>query len=114
MAVINEEFLAVLKDLRNWVRVATHLHVRKALEEALPDMKSRTAYQMFDGENSFDVIRVACKLSPNAVVALSTKCMALGLMETNADKKKIRLFDLNTFGLLSEKSSQSSRKANGD
>ncbi len=98
----DDQLLLVIKEIRTWVRVATYQTVRKALEEALPDAKSRAAYQMFDGQVSFDKIRVACKLSPNAVVALTARCLALGLMETNPDKKRVRLFDLRNFGLLDE------------
>jgi hypothetical protein len=35
-----------------------------------------------------------------AVVALAARCTSLGLMSTNTDKKRARLFDLNHFGLL--------------
>ena len=58
----------------------------------------RAAYQMFDGTVSVDQVRAACKMSPNAVVALTpTRCVAMGLMEANEQKKRVRLFDLNDF-----------------
>jgi hypothetical protein len=79
------------------------------LEEALPDAKSRAAYQMFDGTASVDQVRTSCKMSPNAVVALTVRCIAMGLMEANADKKRVRLFDLNDFGLLPQRGSDSGR-----
>jgi len=94
--------LAVLTDIRNWIRAASHRPVLLLLEEALPDAKSRAAYQMFDGSTTAEQVRVACKLSPNSVVALSNKCVALGLMEVGANKKRRRLFDLRDFGLLSD------------
>ncbi|MCX7008896.1 MAG: hypothetical protein NTY53_16900 [Kiritimatiellaeota bacterium] len=94
--------LAVLTDIRNWIRAAAHRPVKTLLEEALPDEKSRTAYQMFDGTVPFEKVRTECKMSPNAVVALTARCVAMGLMETNADKKRVRLFDLRDFGLISE------------
>lgn len=92
--------LAVLIDIRKWIRAAAHRPVRAMLEEALPDAKSRIAYQMFDGTASVDQVRIACKMSPNAVVALTSRCIAMGLMEANSDKKRVRLFDLADFGLL--------------
>jgi hypothetical protein len=98
----DEQLLAVLMDIRNWIRAAAHRPVQAMLEEALPDAKSRAAYQMFDGTVSVDQIRTACKMSPNAVVALAARCVSMGLMETNADKRRVRLFDLNDFGLLPE------------
>jgi hypothetical protein len=98
----DDELLVVLKDIRNWIRAAAHRPVKAILEEALPDAKSRAAYQMFDGSGSIEQIRAACKMSPNAVVALTARCIAMGLMEAKADKKRIRLFDLNDFGLLAE------------
>ena len=98
----DDRLLAVLTDIRNWIRAAAHHPVQAMLEEALPDAKSRSAYQMFDGTASVDQVRTACKMSPNAVVALTTRCVAMGLMEANADKRRVRLFDLNDFGLLSE------------
>ncbi|WP_311029411.1 hypothetical protein [Mesorhizobium koreense] len=94
-----EQVLQVLVELRNWVRAAAHGQVRVALEAALPDAKSRMAYQMFDGTATVAQIRIACKMSPNAVVALGNHCASLGLMGINADRKRVRLFDLNDFGL---------------
>jgi hypothetical protein len=98
----DDELLVVLKDIRNWIRAAAHRPVQALLEEALPDAKSRAAYQMFDGKASVDQVRTACKMSPNAVVALTVRCVAMGLMEANADKRRVRIFDLNDFGLLTE------------
>ena len=92
--------LAVLVEIRNWIRAATHRPVQALLEEALPDAKSRSAYQMMDGTMSIQQVRTACKMSPNAVVALAGRCVALGLMEANADKRSVRLFDLVDFGLI--------------
>ncbi len=42
-------------------------------------------------------VPIACKMSPNVLVALAQKCEAMGLMETNEDKKRARLFDLTDF-----------------
>jgi len=103
----DEALLAVLTDIRNWIRAAAHHPVRVMLEEALPDAKSRAAYQMFDGTVSVEQVRAACKMSPNGVVALAARCVAMGLMQAKADKKRIRLFDLNDFGLMSENDSKS-------
>jgi hypothetical protein len=97
-----EKLLEVLVDIRNWIRAAAHGPVKTLLEAALPDEKSRTAYQMFDGTASVEQVRVACKMSPNAVVALANRCAAMGLMELNAEKKRHRLFDLADFGLIDE------------
>lgn len=106
----DEPLLAVLIDIRNWLRAAAHKPVQSLLEEALPDPKSRSAYQMFDGTVSVEQVRSACKMSPNAVVALAARCVAMGLMDTNADKRRVRLFDLNDFGLLSHDSPRGSTK----
>lgn len=102
----DDRLLAVLTDIRNWIRAAAHRPVQAMLEDALPDAKSRAAYQMFDGTASADKVRIACKMSPNAVVALAARCVAMGLMEVNADKKRARLFDLNDFGLIAENTSK--------
>jgi hypothetical protein len=106
----DENLLAVLTDIRNWLRAAAHRPVRAMLEEALPDTKSRAAYQMFDGTASIEQVRTACKMSPNAVVALTARCVAMGLMEANADKRRVRLFDLNDFGLLPDSDSKAGGK----
>ncbi len=98
----DEQLLSVLVDIRNWIRAAAHRPVQMMLEEALPDAKSRAAYQMFDGSTSVEQVRTACKMSPNVVVALTSRCVSMGLMEVNSDKRRVRLFDLNDFGLLSE------------
>lgn len=96
----DEKILAVLTDIRNWIRAASFTSVRSLLETALPDAKSRAAYQMLDGSASVEQVRVACKMSPNSLVALAQKCVAMGIMEVRDDKKKIRLFDLTDFGIL--------------
>jgi hypothetical protein len=96
----DDQLLAVLIDIRNWIRAGAHVPVKALLSEALPDAKSRTAYQMLDGTVSFDQVRKSCKMSPNAVVALTARCVAMGLMEAKADKRRVRLFDLRDFGLI--------------
>jgi hypothetical protein len=95
-----EKLLDVLVEIRNWIRAAAHGPVKTHLEAALPDAKSRAAYQMLNGMASMEQVRIACKMSPNALVALANRCAAMGLMETNDDKKRVRLFDLADFGLL--------------
>lgn len=93
------EHLKVLVEIRNWIRAAAHDPVRKRLESALPDPKSRAAYQMLDGTASMDQVRIACKMSPNGLLALANRCVSMGLMEVQ-DKKRIRHFDLNDFDLI--------------
>ena len=99
---MSDESLAILTEIRNWIRVSSFGSVKGLLEAALPDGKSRSAYQMMDGAASIEQIRVACKMSPNALVALAQRCTSMGLMELRADKKRVRLFDLADFGLLDE------------
>jgi hypothetical protein len=96
----DEKVLAVLTDIRNWTRAASYGSVKKLLEEALPDAKSRTAYQMLDGSSTMEQVRIACKMSPNGLLALAQRCTAMGLMEIRDDKKRVRLFDLTDFGLI--------------
>ena len=97
----DEAALTVLLEIRNWVRAASFGSVKSLLEAALPDSKSREAYQMLDGIATVKQICAACKMSPNGVVTLSQRCTAMGLMESRPDKKRVRLFDLNDFGLMS-------------
>jgi hypothetical protein len=96
----DEKVLAVLTDIRNWTRAASYGSVKKLLEEALPDAKSRTAYQMLDGSSTMEQVRIACKVSPNVLLVLAQRCTATGLMELRDDKKRVRLFDLTDFGLI--------------
>jgi len=98
----DDKLLSVLTDIRNWTRAASYSSVKALLEEALPDAKSRNAYQMLDGGSTIDQVRTACKMSPNGIVALAQRCTSMGLMELRADKKRVRLFDLVDFGLLDE------------
>ena len=95
-----EKILEALVEIRNWIRAAAHAPVKSSLEAALPDSKSRKAYQMLDGSASVEQVRIACKMSPNAVVALASLCTSMGLMEISQDKKRVRLFDLSNFGLI--------------
>src|SRR5688572_24108611 len=101
----DERVIEVLLEIRNWIRVRSWSSVRASLEAALPDTKSRAAFQMFDGNASFEQVRVACKMSPNAVVALAGRCTSLGLMEITQDKKRRKLFDLADFDLLPDAAS---------
>jgi peptidyl-tRNA hydrolase len=105
----NGEVLAVLKDIRNWTRAASHASVKAVLEAALPDSKARSAYQMLDGSTTMEQVRVACKVSPNALVALAQRCTSMGLMELTDDKRRVRLFNLNDFGLLGNVSEPNNR-----
>jgi hypothetical protein len=96
----DDKLVDVLTDIRNWVRASSYASVKDLLQEALPDAKSRNAYQLLDGSASMEQVRVACKMSPNDLVALAQKCTAMGLMETNEDKKRVRLFDLTDFNMI--------------
>ncbi len=95
----DEKILAVLTEIRNWTRAASFSSVKTLLEAALPDPKSRAAYQMLDGTATIEQVRVACKMSPNSLIALAQRCTAMGLMEAKDDKKRVRLFNLADFGL---------------
>lgn len=106
----NEEALVeLLTEIRNWIRAAAHGPVKVLLASVLPDVKTRAAYQMLDGTVSFEQVRTSCKMSPNAVVALANRCVAAGLMAVNADKKRVRLFDLADFGLINGENMTSER-----
>lgn len=96
----DEAVVDVLAEIRNWIRAAAHAPVKASLQEALPDDKSRRAYQMLDGSKSIEEVRKACKMSPNALIALANRCSSMGLMEQTQDKKRVRLFDLQDFDLL--------------
>ena len=96
----DEKLLAVLTDIRNWIRAASHSSVKALLEAAMPDAKARIAYQMTDGKTSIADIRGKCKMSPNDVVALQIRCVSMGLMEVTSENRRRRLFDLQDFGLL--------------
>lgn len=90
----------LLTEIRNWTRAASYKAVKALLEDTLKDTKSRTAYQMFDGKVSQEQVRLACKMSPNVVSALVQRCTALGLMEVRDDKRRMKLFDLSDFQLI--------------
>jgi hypothetical protein len=96
----DEKILEILAEIRNWIRATFHASVKNSLEAALPDQKSRTAYQMFDGTATTEQVRIACKISPNGLLVLAQRWTAMGLMEIRPDKKRVRLFDLTDFGLL--------------
>lgn len=98
----DDKVLAVLSDIRNWTRAAAYASVKTLLESALPDARSRTAYQMLDGSASMEQVRIICKMSPNSLLSLAQRCTAMGLMEINGEKKRVRLFDLSDFGLLKD------------
>jgi len=95
----DENSLAVLKEILNWTRVASFQSVKALLQEALPDRKSRLAFQMLDGTKTLDQVRVKCKISPNFITSLAQKCIAMGLMDVSEDKKRVRLFNLDDFDL---------------
>ncbi len=97
---MGDNSLEVLKEILNWTRAASFQSVKSLLQEALPDLKSRIAFQMLDGTKSMDQVRIACKMSPNGLGALTQRCVAMGLMEVKEDKKRVRLFDLDDFGLI--------------
>jgi len=110
----DDRLLEVLTDIRNWIRASSYASIKRSLQDALPDARSRAAYQMLDGSATVEQIRVACKVSPNFLVALSQRCTAMGLMEPRDGKKRVRLFDLAAFGLLDgiEESAKPKRGAN--
>ena len=96
----NDQLLAVMTEIRNWIRAASYESVKTLLASVLPDAKTRGAYQMTDGKTSIAEIRGNCKMSPNDVVALQNRCVSMGLMEITAENRRRRLFDLYDFNLL--------------
>jgi hypothetical protein len=92
--------LSVLVEIRDWIRASSFKSIQSLLKEALPDVQSRLAYQMFDGVVSMEQVRVASKMSPNKLVALTQRWTSMGLMEITGEKKKKKLFDLSDFGLI--------------
>jgi hypothetical protein len=110
--ISEEKFFEAVLEIRNWIRAAAYSPVKASLEVALPDAKSRMAYQMLDGSASMEQVRIACKMSPNAVVALANRCTSMGLMEARPDKKRVKLFDLSDFGLVdADKATKSGEKS---
>jgi hypothetical protein len=94
-----ETQISLLLDIRNWIRAAAYQNIKMLLQAALPDTQSRKAYQMLDGKASVDQVRIACKMSPNKLIASAQKWTSMGLMEVTLDKKRRRLFDLQDFDL---------------
>jgi hypothetical protein len=105
-----DTLVEVFKEIRNWVRAAAYGPVKALLEAELPDAKARAAYQMLDGTVSMDQVRVACKMSPNGLLALANRWAAAGLMEVNAEKKRVRLFNLADFGLIGNDEKERARR----
>ena len=105
----DETVVAVLTDIRNWIRAASYASVKTLLETALPDQKSRAAYQMLDSAATMEQMRVACKINPNGLLALAQRWTAMGLMEVKDDKKRVRLFDLADFGLITSNEQPAAR-----
>jgi hypothetical protein len=101
-AMSDERVLGLLSEIRNWIRASSYGGVKTLLETALPDEKSRSAYQMLDGSTTLEDVRKTCKMSPNSVVALAQRWTSMGIMELRGDKKRVRLFDLSDFGLMSD------------
>jgi hypothetical protein len=96
----DDSTLSVLSEIRNMIRASTYPVIKNLLTTALPDLQTRKAFQMLDGNATVEQVRVACKMSPNKLVALTQKWTSMGLMEVTADKRKRRLFDLQDFDLV--------------
>ena len=77
----NGNLIVVVTEIRDWIRAAAYNPIKASLEAVLNDSKLRQAYQMLDDTVSTEQVRKECKMSPNAVVALAQKCIAMGLME---------------------------------
>ncbi|MGC3979675.1 MAG: hypothetical protein QM808_00265 [Steroidobacteraceae bacterium] len=109
-----DRLYAVLVEMRNWIRAAAYPSVKAQLEAELSDVKHRAAYQMFDGSVTMVQVRVACKMSPNGLLALTNRWVAAGLMEVNAESKRVRLFNLSDFGMIDiETETSTESKGNG-
>jgi len=92
--------VALLTEIRNLVRASSYSAIKALLQSALPDPQSRTAYQMLDGTKTTEQVRIACKMSPNKLIASAQKWTSMGLMEFGPEKRRKRLFDLTDFGLI--------------
>ena len=92
--------IALLTEIRNWIRAASYPSIKTLLEGTLTDTQSRTAYQMLDGTATMEQVRVASKMSPNKLASLTQRWTSMGIMEFTPDKKRKRLFDLADFELI--------------
>ena len=98
--MLADENTKLLRDLLIWTRASAFAGVENMLARALPDIRSRTAYQATDGIRSSKEIMAASGMGFSKLTELWTRSVAMGLMEDLANGKRKRLFDLRDFGLI--------------
>lgn len=89
-----------LREIRNWIRAAHHGTVGQALTKLLDTEKKRKAFQMADGNTPLADVCKKCSMSKTSLVELYRDAVKRGLMESDDNGRKRRLFDLENFGLL--------------
>lgn len=94
--------LNTLNELLKWIKASSYSNVESLLRNALPDSKSRLAYQLTDGTKSVKELLASAKIGQATLYTLYKRCTSMGLMEELPNGKRKRSFDLADFGLLPE------------
>ena len=96
----NDEKTEILRELLVWTKIGFYGTVKSMLKDVLDTDNKRLAYQLTDGQNTFDLVRTQAQIGSNTLNDLCKQCLNLGLMEKDQDGRRRRLFDLINFGLM--------------
>jgi len=90
----------ILREILIWTKANAYQNVELLLRRALPDEKSRIAYQLTDGSRKVKEIQSAASIGSATIARLFDRCVAMGLMEEVEPGKRHRLFDLDHFDMM--------------
>lgn len=95
----NEDSIAILRDIRKWIKASSYGAVHEMLKTVLKDERLRLIYQITDGSRGRDQVKEIAKVGATTVTDTWDTCVAMGLMEQEGTRR-IRAFDLRDFGLI--------------
>lgn len=109
----NDERTIILRELLVWTRIGFYGTVKNMLTDVLDTDNKRFAYQLTDGTNTKDTVKAQAQIGSNTLNDLYKQCTNLGLMESDEDGRRCRLFDLTNFGLLPQVEAEKTKGAAG-
>lgn len=96
---MDNQTIAVLKELLKWTKVQAMPSVKAALQTALPKAEHRKVYQALDGTKTQQQIANALGISQPTVSRMIGAWVRSGLVDEQSPGKYVRGFDLHELGI---------------
>jgi hypothetical protein len=96
---MDDQVLAVLREILKWTKVQALPSVKTTLQSALPKAENRKVYQQLDGTQTQQQIAKALGISQPTISRMVSAWLRAGIVEEKSPGKYIHSFDLEELGI---------------